>query len=316
VECLVDDIMEFDEEATPGLTEASLCVLHDYVHYRMDTVDNDLEWEDAHATVEEALDEVGSPLNPLADIIEAADRIDPEERRAAFAATRVVAMVPRLLEWIGRGRATSPSGGVRRVDIAEAAAMLGVNAVGVNKRPPHQPDDVSLPGLDTALPTSSTVYAMSMQDVPLLASWWDALRAVGVIENTSTRVRPGPAALNWSAASLPPAEVAEMIIGFFVAGVLTHDLRHWGFYEDRVVALALARLVEVAAGLDAPDLGNQPIDQMLGSRVLRKLRHLEQAGLLEQVGDDQFTIPLPLRGAIARGLIVTAGMLEDELDIE
>ena len=306
-ELLADELLELGDDILPGLTEAGLCTLHDYVHYRMDTVGGP-EWESALSTVEDALDEV-TP-SALEDAIEKAELIDVEERRAAFAATRIVAAVPRLLQWIGSGRATSPSGGVRRADIAEVAAMLGVNAVGVNKLPPYQPD------LDAAELIPSIVHALSMRDVPLLVPWWKALQVAEVIETTATKVRCGPSAHHWRDGATPPIEVSEMIIGFFVAEVLTQNLRSRGMfiYEERVLMLTVARLMRLVTEEDRFDIEESPLDQWLNPRVLRKLCYLEQAGVLDRADDGQFSASAPLCGVIARGLVVTSAILDQVLE--
>lgn len=308
---LADELLGMDEGDQPGITAAAMSVLDDYVHFRLETAADLEAWEDAHAAVEDALDEAAGGPNALVQAVRAADLLDIDERRAALAATRAVQMVPRLLDWIGRTRPTSPSGGVRRTDIAEAAAMLGVSAVGVNKLPTYRPDDPPFDEPDVPIQAPATIFAMSMGDVPLLAPWWEALLATGIIETTTTRVRPGPMAGEWLAEDLPPLDLAETVVGIFIAEALTQDLRRWGIYEDRVVTLTMTRLVQAITLSDLTDPeADSPLVQLLSARVLRKLEHLQLVGLLEPTADGGFTVPPLLRGVVARGLLATAALLE------
>lgn len=308
---LADELLGMDEGDQPGITAAAMSVLDDYVHFRLETAADLEAWEDAHAAVEDALDEAAGGPNALVQAVRAADLLDIDERRAALAATRAVQMVPRLLDWIGRTRPTSPSGGVRRTDIAEAAAMLGVSAVGVNKLPTYRPDDPPFDEPDVPIQAPATIFAMSMGDVPLLAPWWEALLATGIIEATTTRVRPGPMAGEWLAEDLPPLDLAETVVGIFIAEALTQDLRRWGIYEDRVVTLTMTRLVQAITLSDLTDPeADSPLVQLLSARVLRKLEHLQLVGLLEPTADGGFTVPPLLRGVVARGLLATAALLE------
>lgn len=91
------------------------------------------------------------------------------------------AAVSALLAWVGEGRPVARSGGLRRADIEPVAEMLGIRAKGVGRRVEAEPGD-------------ETVYAMSMAEVPELATWWQDLIEAQVIEVTSTRVKRGPAA--------------------------------------------------------------------------------------------------------------------------
>ena len=301
VERLIDEICLLPQDDR-DFAAAALATLDDYVHFQLQTSEDHSGWAQAHDEVESAMDEISPGLGILDDVIEVADRIDPEDLRAAFAETRVAAMVPTLLDWIGKGRKCSSTGGLRRVDIAEAAAMLGISAVGVDKEPPREPG--------TGDGSPSTIYVRSMYDVPLLAPWWVALRTADVIHTTATMVRPGPAAAEWLAEPLPPMELAEKVIGIFIAEMLLQDLQRYNWYEEEVVALTVARLIRaLVPDDDVSILGADSLSALLESRVTKKLSLLEQVGLVEWADDDVIVPPL-LRGVVARGLLVTGAMLE------
>jgi len=307
LERLVDEICLLDED-DHSFAAAALATLDDYVHFRLQTSDDHSGWAGAHEEVELAMDEISPSMGILDDVIELADQIDPEDLRAAFAETRVAAMVPALLEWIGKGRKCSSTGALRRTDIAQTAAMLGISAVGVNRLPPYEPGAASSSAAGDGSP--STIYAMSMYDVPLLAPWWAALRTAEVIQTTATMVRPGPTAAEWLAETLPPMELAEKVIGIFIAEMLLQDLRRCGWYEEEVVALTVARLIRaLTPGDEVLTQEESALNLMLEPRVTDKLRLLEQMGLAEWA-DDEIIVPPLLRGVVARGLLVTGAMLE------
>ena len=315
-----------DNDEAPGVYEAALATLDEYVHFRLEAAGGRptmsagaTGWKKAHdevnAAVSEYLGEDGEE-SPLAGVIDAAAAIDPEIRRAAFAQTRVVAMIPRFLEWLGKGRQTSPSQAIRRADIAETAAMLGVRAVGVNKLPPIEIDGPTL--FDEAPPeTEAEIHALSMQDVPQLAAWWQALRVAKVIETTATRVRPGPEAARWLSEDLPPLDPAETVVGIALAEILIHNLWGPGYFEPQVVALTLTRLLEaVAPGNEWPASDGAGLEALLEHRVLRQLRQLEQLGMGEVTENGGFSVPPALRGAVAKGIISAAAVIERMTDDE
>ena len=114
-----------DDEEPDGTIEAAIATLHDYVHFRMESAADPEQW---HEVDDVANDLMADPF-PGADILDAAiaeaEQIDPDERRSALGDTRIISAIPELVAWIGSGRKVSPSGGLRRVDIAHGAGLLG-----------------------------------------------------------------------------------------------------------------------------------------------------------------------------------------------
>ncbi|WP_167043556.1 hypothetical protein [Salinibacterium sp. ZJ454] len=310
-EDLADTLFEIlTDPENDDLPESVIDTLHDYVHFRIDTADNPDAWEDAHEAVEEVVSELSSVPEAIGLAIDAAEQIDPEVRRAALAGTRIVAAVDDLLEWLGSGRQAAPSGALRRADIQQVAGMLGISAVGVSKRPPFQPAFDSLSDLDSPLPMPDTIHALSMKDVPPLAAWWQALAVTGLIEPRPSRVRPGDEAVRWASSRMPPDELAEMLVGVFVAEVLMQTRPSMmAPLEEQVTAEAIGQLL----GALAPELteGIAPGERasLLTPRALLTLHHLEFAGLLDKDGTGALVVPTALRGVVARGVLLALTLL-------
>lgn len=303
--------------------ESALDTLHDYIHFRIDTADSIEGWEDAHQLIEAVLED--SPeADALSHAMDSARQLPLEERREALAGTRVVSAVSELLAWVGTGRPATASGAVRRADIEHVAGLLGVSAVGVSRRPRPQPGIPQLFALDDAAPEPGTVFALSMQDVPMLPAWWQALVLAGVIETTASRVRPGETAAAWLEGPLPPHDLAEMVAGLFTAELLTQDLESGLVpFERAAVSAVIGRLLHALAPElieDDGDLEQGALERFLGPRVLRMLREFERAGLLRSEDEEPAVVPIGLRMAVARGVILTMAHLaagsEDEFEDE
>ena len=308
LERLVDEICIMAEDGHFDFALAALATLDDYVHFHIHTSTDQSGWAEAHEEVVLATNEIDPGTNTLEEVIETADQIDPAELREAYAKTMVAAMVPTLLEWIGRGRRTTGTGSVRRADIQEVAAMLGFSAVGVAKLPEYEPHTPPLFGDDhSSLP--STIPALSMLDVPLLTPWWSALRVCEVIQTTSTMVRPGPAAADWLAEEVPPLELMEKVISVFIAEMLLEELRGGDWYEEQIIAITVGRLVRALTPESASTAEASAMDMIVKPRVMNKLHLLEHVGLLELSGDECVIAP-DLRGVVARGLLVTSALIE------
>lgn len=312
-----DQVSEFAEticEAADSLDEDAedptgpmLSTLHDYVHFKLAT-DDDQDWADAHDHVEDLLSELEAPgPDPISMAVEEANKIDPTLRRDAFSQTLVVSAVSRLLEWLGSGRPAAPSGGTRRVDIQHVAGLLGIAAIGVNKRTPIEPStlgDQSLFDLERADPGPGTLHAMSMSEIPLLAAWWEALRVAEVLQVAPSRVRPGPRAAEWLAESRPPLELAHTVMGVTVAQSLVGEfLRGW-FAKDIVGAISVSRLLRALGPVrDGEEIDiDHPFADMFRDRSMRNLRELARLGILTVDDEDEIQIPPAFRGAVAQGV--------------
>lgn len=320
IDLLLDVLLGEDDPDVADATQNALFTLDDYVHFRLDTADDREEWEEAHGILEETLDESAPASDAIAHALEATASIDAEERRAALARTRIVAAVGGLLQWIGSGQPVAPSGGVRRADIAHVAAMLDITAIGVSKRPALEPDDLSpLFDDDAPLPAPTTIHALSMYEVGVLAAWWEALRAAELLERKATRVRLGPAAERWTAERMPPLDLAEMVASIFVAEVLLGELeRGYGSLHDPIFAETMRRLLRaVAPELDRDDDADTDDDEfadLWARRARLTLGDLHHAGLLEPDDAGVWVVPVALRGAVAQGIVLALAAISGDDD--
>ena len=169
VEEIIEFLLDRDDEADEDIVEMTLDVLHDYIHFRLQTAGSDA-WEAAHETIIAAFGPDDPAADALARAVADGQALSETERRAGLAATLVVERVRDLLRWVGSGRAVAPSGGVRRADISTVASMLGVAAVGVigaaleklTARGVVRPED---------FPLARYLYRVVTQDEPLNLPW-------------------------------------------------------------------------------------------------------------------------------------------------
>jgi hypothetical protein len=315
---LVDALYEDDDAPEEQPLAPALDTLDDYLHFNIETADDPSDWLEVHEGAEEAFADIDDDFREAIDSAIAGSRqFAPEQVGAALAQTRVVAAVGELLDWLGKGRPATSTGGLRRTDIQHVAGLLGISAIGVSKRP-HPTEEM----LDTS--ESATIHAHSMWDVPLLAAWWEALSIAGIIETTSTRVRPGPASATWSAAQ-PPLDVAEMVVGMFVARVLSES--DWlPISAESLVSVTVHRLLRAiapdrveAAGLEVLDEADELgmwWEKFAGEHAQRTLHLLQSVGLLELDGDHAAVVPVELRGTVARGILLTMALAVADEQLE
>lgn len=311
---LIDLLAGTEAPDSEGTVDAALEVLHDYVHFQQETNGEPVAWVDVHDQLEAAIVEDSFPGASILDAALAdSDLLDEDVRRTALAGTVLCARVGELLEWIGRGRKVAPSGGVQRVDIAHAAGLLGIAAIGAAKPSTDAPDAPALLEVEGGpeTPAASAIRARAMKDVPLLPSWWMALGGADLIRVNGTRVVAGPSAADWSAGSLPPLELAETVVGLTVAGFICEDLQHRpARFADEVTGFILGRLLNALAPgeVETPEYDND-FDRLLDARALHALRYLVDVGVLEPDGTGDVVVPEGLRGTVARGVAAAVTML-------
>ncbi|GAA4181086.1 hypothetical protein [Gryllotalpicola koreensis] len=301
-------VVEFllDEDAEG---EELLDVFHDFVHFRLETEPED-GWVEAHDLLEELLATGDGVPTALSDALEDYERQDPEQRRQALAKVRLVSAVRTLLEWVGSGRAITDSGALRRVDIAEAAGMLGLAARGVAKLPAEGEYR------DGAIEVEGELLAQSMWDLPPLAAWWEALQTADLIELTRTRVRPGPAASAWAAEELPPLDQAGVLVGAVTAQLLTTAQREGSDpWTDLIARLTIVQALEILEP-DIADDSRSPFEELLLPRAQRSLDDLAKLGILERDRTGAVRVPELLRGPFAQGVILAMAFAADALDDE
>ena len=313
----IEDLVALLLDDGPGpddATAAAVETLHDYVHFQGETSVDPVAWEEIHDLFDDPV--------PGAAILEAAivegDLLPLDERRAALAATQLVAKVSELLSWVGSGRKVAPSGGVRRADIATAAGFLGIAAVGVDRMPRHAPDTPALIEIEPDPSASSAIHARSMKDVPLLPSWWRALMVAELIEVRGTMVGPGPSAARWMAEPTPPLEAAEIVVGVSLCEYVCEDMgNRSAIHAGPLAAMTVARLLAALDSQVTPSLDDgDALDRHIDARARKDLDRLARVGLLTGDTDQGFVVPAALRSPVARGVLAAIAVLGGATDLD
>jgi hypothetical protein len=300
-----------DDPMTGETVDALLVTLFDYTAFQVETSPHPRPWTAVHDAIDGLIEDDtsvgGAPDVLIKGVRDALPEVDEDERRRALAGTRVVAAVRDLLEWIGTRHRVTQNGTVRRWDIQEVSALLGVDAVGVATLP--LPENGSTLDLAKPLPERSPMYAQSMKDVAQLAAWWEALQDAEVIATNTTSVRPGPAAARWLTEDMPPADLASSVVTGFTTGILSDGLDRPDYFGDSIAVVdASARLL---AGI-VPDQVVIPPPRDHTPSALQKLARLEAQGLLILEDDALPVIPDALASALALGALLTLGGLPGE----
>lgn len=291
----------------------------DYIYFQIETSPRAEAWRRSHHMIGDVLDalieEIDGPFDDepgvLQEIIEEAAAYDPTQRSLALDALRPISAAKDLLDWIGSRRKVTQTGAVRRDEITEVAALLGVKAVGVAQQPHVDVD---------AEPENATIYATSMRGVPALTSWWEALVHAEVIHTNTSSVRPGPRVTEWLAYSAPPLALAEQVAIEFAANLMTARLQsnnpgaYIVPYEVSVIAVTSARLTRALVGdtEEMPELPDDFFTQVTTARSTRLLQELEIFGYLT-LSDDSVTIDPALRGVIAQSLALALQLVRSIL---
>lgn len=256
----------------------------------------------------------------VVDLIQGVDEISLEERVAAVTATPVVAGIRELTDWIGSGRQVTASGQLRRADIEPVAAMLGLRAQGVAKRPAAgEEGDIA----DAEHP----LQVRSANEIAELALWWDVLARGNLVEVGKTKVQVGPEAQKYGAEAA--FEDLEQFLAAFVVWYLRSVLvpedtdaeeseTHTLIREQaaRLVGLTLAAALQAAeptsvgagvrveaAGVEqalSPDVRDAAVAQARTN--LAGLARLQLLGLTDE---GRLSVPRGLRHAVLNSV---AGM--------
>lgn len=220
-----------------------------------------------------------------------------------------------VIEWLEKPRQVTATGGVRRADITEVSAMIGVRAEGVAKEPAH------VRSLSARRDPDHVFYARSMDGVPGLMDWWIALQAAGAIEVTKSRVRRGPAVSE--SGGVGHDTMLRVLAEYLVE--VTSDRVDVDAHAATMSACAytldlLARCLDTGADTGADgallerntqgDIAldhSRPIAPQIGERMAwRRLLNFVDAGALERGSDGRVRVIPLLRGAVSYAL-QTAG---------
>jgi len=309
-----------DEPAAQLLNPAT--TMDDYLHFQLDTAKDPGRWEKAHEFIEELLeelqDEIGDPLDSvpavtddLIRLIAEANELDSARRLAVLSQTPPITGVRELLGWVGKRRRITQTGAVRRDDIREVSAMLGIDAIGVAKRAQPMFD-----GEDRR----PTLQASSMWQIPELTAWWESLVMTQVITTNTSSVAPGEQAGTWLSDEHVPLEAAEDLVAFTIANLLVADTADSGFFPEfalQTLALTIARLL--AALLPEQPPLEQPDDGDFRSRIMfgrssSTMRSLERLRLVELDAQGEPVVEPELRGVVAHAIMLALARFEPSED--
>ena len=316
MELIVDSVLGSDNAEDPGLLGFMLRALDDYVHFRLAAPlnvpqraqgagpENALAhqqadpsaWHEAHQVLEKAMADGGLVGTELADALNAAESVDPGRRLEAVAKLPIVSGIGELLTWIGKGRRVTSAGNLVRADIGFAAGLLGIDAVGVNKRPvPDEDDD------------SGTLHVQSMSELPMLASWWETLQVTELIQVSGSKVRLGDIMQAWWAAGEDQVRLLESFVGLFIAQHCIQDAQN-----DFLVGpdATLTNQIILLKQMMQPNPGDEvrvpsPEEPLLTTVTRIKLHALDDTGLWT-VRDGVRFIPEELHGAVGMGIAMLA----------
>ncbi|GAA4486470.1 hypothetical protein [Microbacterium panaciterrae] len=312
VSTLIDLLFADDAEggSDPDLFDEALESLDDFLHFRIENSRDPEGWEHVHDALEEAMEvRDGADVDvALDDLLSEEDPVPDDVKLRAYAELPILRAVPDLLAWIGKGRAVTATGALRRTDIEYAAGLLGIRAYGTNE--PWSPRSGSDP--------DAPIAARAMSDVPVLDAWWEALQTADVIERDRSRMRPGSAAA--SASTALTLDTAEEVIGYFLANVITGS----GWLAPVAADVAVEAIAVLLAAVDlgrnapSPDL-DEPAslhDEVVEKLAQSSIRNLASMGLVEATAAGGWSIRDELRRVVARATVLAATLVMDgdELD--
>ncbi|MGO1320294.1 MAG: hypothetical protein ACTII7_08545 [Galactobacter sp.] len=222
-----------------------------------------------------------------------------QDTAAELAATPVVAGIAALAEWIGDGATVTASGQLRRADIEAVAALLGMHARGVAKRPADGENG-------TLQDSSNPLQVRSAADVAALGLWWDVLVRGGVLEVAKTRVQVAAADKYVGETS---TEDAEGFVAAYVLWAMNSLLEAEAASAKKAAVPAADVAAEVGQALVAAANAAAPVERdrvaSTDSPVSDVLSALEDVQILGRNADGDLSVPLELRNAV---LNAVAGM--------
>lgn len=299
-----------DDEAAGAEHLILLGSIPRYANYRVDQSQDDPEWQAAlrrcigivegssaesdagyhHASWPEPVGDLEGLVHRM---VLAESEPERERRLAAELILPAVSGIPRVVEWVGKGRPVTSTGGVRRADIAALGGFLGLDVVGV-----------ASPSLSTEGPRELT----SMWDHPLLENWWTTLLEMGILETSSTRVKPGEKAGH----PLAPEEIEQFVRVMVAATILPSPevLEPSEGYTAWVVINALTEAIERGAEAVLPTgLGFGA--EVYAGPALRGLADLGVANVTRDKRGTRVSVPADLRLPVAAGARYVVRVLQD-----
>lgn len=238
-----------------------------------------------------------------------------EEELAALAGTGLAQRLEKLLGWLGEGRAVTSTGALRLKEIEGAAAAVGVAAKGAMPNAKREP----LPFFDIAGESPDSIDTVkSMNDVPLLAKFWAALEACGLIDIGSTKVWPTPLAEEFLEPEHPARldVLREFTTKFLAIAVLGEEewapwITHAAMVQSALLFTACTNeVLPVEVLTDPAKLQEVGLDDF-GAKILQhRMEELAELGLI--VMDKFITVPPAVVPAVAA--VMQSAFQDDGVD--
>jgi len=279
IDPIIDLVLDAEEHAGTEVTDSALLALDDYVAFRLDTLDDTAPWEEAQRSLQQ-LGDGHSPVEAVTAEIDASRALPESERFAALASTRIISAIPALLAWVGEGRRTTVRGSVRRADIPEIAAMLGIE-------------------------TGARVH--TVWNLPAVGAWWAALEDSEIVVIGNERVLPGPAAVDGSARTRSFDDLEKIAVSFITHLILADLVTGEPVPDAAKSGDAFAALMR-AISTEVPDVRTPT------ARTTQTLDGMEQVGILQRTANGRLEVPAPLRATVATALTVTLAFVDRYTD--
>ncbi|KQU58138.1 hypothetical protein ASG84_15925 [Rhodococcus sp. Leaf278] len=200
-----------------------------------------------------------------------------EDELAALTASKPIAQLRSLLGWLGTSRPITGAGVPRSGSVRELARAIGVELDGRASR------------------------SRSMLEIPSLMTLWDAAKAAGLIELTSTTAVPGPHAQQFAhsrASSLAAHRTA-----------LSHVIGRYFFSEDPLrpspAVDVIAGQIVLASMTSTPRTRLPAVGPTATGDLYEHIDALILRGMLERfiadgwlVCEGKYTVPQPFRPAV------------------
>ncbi|WP_404288988.1 hypothetical protein [Glutamicibacter arilaitensis] len=243
--------------------------------------------------------------------------MDDEEANAVLEAMPFVFAARELIEWVGDGKPSDPTGMISGQILQDAASALGLMVT---------VDENTTQSANAWEPADGTVVS-DLASIPRLAAYWDALIGTAMLRYSAPNAVPTESLREALLASTGPGArlVKELIAEIIYSHVLINTLQVPG--QAQVAEMVAGLLTHAASSkppraefaLQVPSEDDLPIEQhhLITSleesvpRVEAILRTFEREGMLKL--EEEITVPVILRAALERALSkVSDHVLENE----
>jgi len=235
--------------------------------------------------------------------------LEDDEANAALESMPYVYAARELVNWVGEGKSTSPSGVLTGQTLQDAASALGLMITVDEDAEPAAAGSVLWEPED-----GTTVSGLA--EIPRLSAYWDALIGTAMLRYQAPNATPTDSLAQALLGSTGPGArlVKELIAEVLFSHVLINTLDTPG--QSTIAEMTASVLSNAASNtpprtefaLQVPTTDDLPVEQhhLIASlevvipQVESLLRNFEREGLV--VIDEEITVPVVLRSALERAL--------------